>query len=83
MSAQMSQELPNETSKETSAEEIRHQMRRRFDAVNEAAEKSRRTSRDAGAVRDAEEHQRWSRRHADPDDTDGVAEMAESDAPGG
>ena len=72
----MSVEIP----KELSAEEIRRLMRIRFDAVNEAAQKGRRTSRDAGAIRDAGEHDRWARRDANPDDSDGVAEIEENDA---
>ncbi len=45
-----------------SAQEIRLQMRRSFDALNEAQAKTRQFSRDRSAIRDAEENKRWVKR---------------------
>jgi hypothetical protein len=64
----------------TSAEEIRLEMRRRFDAVNEAAQKGRQARRDSDAIRETAENNRWSKRDVDADD---VAEMGENDSLGG
>ena len=63
-----------------SAEENRLEMRRRFDAVNEAAQNRRQMRRDSDAVKESAENGRWSRSEVDAVD---VAEMAANDSLGG
>lgn len=73
---------------EMSQEDIRVEMRRRFDAVNDEAEKRHKTSRDANAITNAREDQRWVRpadaqAESVPQDADGPGEMGGNDMPGG
>ena len=63
-----------------SAEEIRLEMRRRFDAVNEAARNRRQMRRDSDAIKETAENNHWSKGDVDADD---VAEMSENDSLGG
>jgi hypothetical protein len=65
-----------------SPEENRHEMRRRFDAVNAASEARRESRRDFDTVGRAEENRRWLRPDAKAD-ADDVDEVGENDSLGG
>lgn len=60
-------------SEEMSQEDIRAEMRKRFDAVNQASEESHKKSRDANAIIHAREDQRWAR----PADTQAASQDAD------
>ena len=68
------------TTLSASAEGIRLEMRRRFDAVNEAAQNRRQMRRDPDAIKDTAQDNRWSRRDVEAGD---VAEMGKNDSLGG
>ncbi len=71
---------------EMSQEDIRVEMRRRFDAVNDEAEKRHKTSRDANAITNAREDQRWVRpadAQAATQDANDPGDMGGNDSPGG
>ena len=72
---------------EMSQEDIRAEMRRRFDSTNEEAEMRHKTSRDANAITNAREDQRWTRPEdsagAAPQDAADTGDRGGNDSPGG
>ena len=74
-------------SEEMSQEDIRVEMRRRFDANNDAAEERHKTSRDGNAITNAREDRRWTRPISEaetaPQDADAPGGMSGNDATGG
>jgi hypothetical protein len=73
-------------SEEMSQEDIRTEMRKRFDAVNQASEEGHKKSRDANALIHAREDQRWVRpadAQAAPQDAGDPGDTGGNDSSGG